>query len=296
MKKYFYKILTGFMFLVSLMPFRVLYILSDILFFFVFYLVKYRRKVVQINLINSFPEKTSSERYEIEKKFYKHLLDLIFESVKTMTISPEQIQKRFILKNPEEITKYTDLGKSVIAVSGHYGNWEWGPLASANAFKSNVIVVYKPLSDKGFEKLLNKMRARFGAVMVPMKLTLRKIIEYKSKPSIIVLVGDQTPPREESKFFTKFLNQQTAIFLGVEKIAIKTNYPVIYFSISKIKRGYYECLLKPLVDIPELTAEHEITNIHTQELENIIRSKPEFWLWSHKRWKFTPENLIPKHD
>jgi KDO2-lipid IV(A) lauroyltransferase len=252
--------------------------------------------VVQLNLLKSFPEKTNDERYEIEKRFYKHLLDLIFESIKTMTISRGQIQKRFVIKNLEQITKYTDSGQSVIAVSGHYGNWEWGPLASANALKSKVLVVYKPLTNKRFGDLLNNMRARFGAIMIPMKQTLRKIIDYKSVPSLIVLVGDQTPPREESQYFTSFLNQQTAIFLGVEKIAIKTNYPVIYFNINKIKRGYYECLIKPLVDIPESTIEHEITNIHTQELENIIRNKPEYWLWSHKRWKFSPENLRFNHD
>lgn len=284
------------MFLVSLMPFRVLYILSDILFFFVFYLVKYRRKIVQLNLINSFPEKTAIERYQIEKKFYSHLLDLIFESVKTMTISPEQIKKRFIFKNLSEISKYLDSGRSVIAVSGHYGNWEWGPLAAAYVLKSKVLVVYKPLTNKRFENLLNRMRSRFGAVMVPMKQTLRKIIEHKSQPAVIVLVGDQTPPREESHYFTNFLNQQTAIFLGVEKIALKTNYPVIYFTISKSKRGYYECFVKLLVDIPESTKEFDITKIHTQELENIIRTKPEYWLWSHKRWKFTAENLIAKYD
>ena len=296
MKIVFFRILTVFMFLVSILPFRVLYFLSDILFYPVFYLVKYRRKVVQLNLLKSFPEKTNDERYEIEKRFYKHLLDLIFESIKTMTISRGQIQKRFVIKNLEQITKYTDSGQSVIAVSGHYGNWEWGPLASANALKSKVLVVYKPLTNKRFGDLLNNMRARFGAIMIPMKQTLRKIIDYKSVPSLIVLVGDQTPPREESQYFTSFLNQQTAIFLGVEKIAIKTNYPVIYFNINKIKRGYYECLIKPLVDIPESTIEHEITNIHTQELENIIRNKPEYWLWSHKRWKFSPENLRFNHD
>jgi KDO2-lipid IV(A) lauroyltransferase len=296
MKIVFFRILTVFMFLVSLLPFRVLYFLSDILFYPVFYLVKYRRKVVQINLFKSFPEKTIDERYEVEKRFYKHLLDLIFESIKTLTISRAQIQKRFIFKNLEQITKYTDSGRSVIVVSGHYGNWEWGPLASANALKSKVLVVYKPLTNKRFEDFLNGMRARFGAIMIPMKQTLRKVIEYKSTPSLIVLVGDQTPPREESQYFTSFLNQQTAIFLGIEKIAIRTNYPVFYFNINKIKRGYYECLLKPLVDIPESTREHEITNIHTQELENIIRIKPEYWLWSHKRWKFSPDNLRSNHD
>lgn len=296
MKIIYSKILTVLMFLVSILPFWLLYFISDLLFYPVFYLFKYRRKVVAKNLLNSFPEKSEFELYQIEKKFYRHLLDLILESIKTMTISRKEIQKRFIIKNPELITKYTEKGQSVIAVSGHYGNWEWGTLGSALKFQSDFIVVYKPLSNKLFEVLLNKMRARFGAIMVPMKLTLRKIIEHKSKPSIIVLVGDQTPPREESHYFTKFLNQETAIFLGVEKIALKTNYPVIYFHINKIKRGYYECLLKSLVEIPELTKEYEITNIHTQELENIIRIKPEYWLWSHKRWKFSPEKLNVKHD
>jgi len=290
MKKVGLKLVNVLMFLVSILPFRVLYFLSDLLFYLIFYLVKYRRTVVQTNLLKSFPDKSKTERYVIEKRFYKHLLDLIFESIKTMSISREQIQKRFVIKNPEVITNYTDSGQSVIAVSGHYGNWEWGTLAFANALNSNVLIVYKPLSNKGFEHLLNRMRARFGAILVPMKQTLRKVIEYKSQTSIVFLVGDQTPPREESNYFTRFLNQQTAIFLGIEKIALKTNYPIIYFDISKIKRGYYECTFKLSVDLPETKEKYEITNIHTQELEIIIRNKPEYWLWSHRRWKFSPEN------
>lgn len=290
MKKVGLKLVNVLMFLVSILPFRVLYFLSDFLFYLIFYLVKYRRTVVHTNLLKSFPDKSKIERYEIEKRFYKHLLDLIFESIKTMSISREQIQKRFVIKNPEVITNYTDSGQSVIAVSGHYGNWEWGSLAFANSLNSNVLIVYKPLSNKGFEHILNRMRARFGSILVPMKQTLRKVIEYKSQTSIVFLVGDQTPPREESNYFTRFLNQQTAVFLGIEKIALKTNYPIIYFNISKVKRGYYECTYKLLVDLPETKEKYEITNIHTQELENIIRNKPEYWLWSHRRWKFSPEN------
>jgi KDO2-lipid IV(A) lauroyltransferase len=252
--------------------------------------------VVQQNLKNSFPEKSESERFEIEKKFYKHLSDLIFESIKTMSISPETMKKRFVFSNLSELIKYFDQGKSVIAVSGHYGNWEWGPLAAAYELKEKVLVVYKPLSDKRFEKLINSMRSRFGAVMVPMKNTLRKIIDHKDQPHVLVLVGDQTPPREESHYFTNFLNQSTAIFLGVEKIAVRTNDPVIYFSINKIKRGYYECSIKHLVEAPDQTSEFEITNIHTQQLENIILKNPEYWLWSHKRWKFSPDNLKVYND
>ena len=291
-----FKIISIFLYLLSLLPFRLLYLLSDILYLVIYYVFKYRRKVVEQNLLNSFPEKTIDERRKIEKKFYRHLCDLIFESLKTMTISPETMGKRFVFTNLPELTNYFDAGKSVIAVSGHYGNWEWGPLAAANILREKVLVVYKPLSDKRFEKLINKMRSRFGAVMVPMKHTLRKIIEHKGKPHVLVLVGDQTPPREESHYFTNFLNQPTAIFLGIEKIALRTNDPVIYFSINKIKRGYYECSIKHLVEAPDQTQEFEITNIHTKQLDTIIRNNPEYWLWSHKRWKFSPDNLKAHHD
>jgi KDO2-lipid IV(A) lauroyltransferase len=292
----FFKIISVLLYLISLLPFRMLYLLSDILYLLLFHVVKYRRKVVKQNLKNSFPEKSVADRLEIEKRFYKHLSDLIFESIKTISISPKSLKKRFVFSNLTELTKYFEKGKSVIAVSGHYGNWEWGPLATAYELKEKVLVVYKPLSDNRFEKLINTMRSRFGAILVPMKHTLRKIIEYNSEPHVLVLIGDQTPPREESHYFINFLNQPTAIFLGVEKIAVRTNKPVIYFSINKIKRGYYECLIKPLVEVPNQTKEFEITNIHTQELENIIRNNPEYWLWSHKRWKFSPDNLKAHHD
>ena len=292
----FFKIISVLLFLLSLLPFWILYLFSDILYFLLFHIIKYRRKVVELNLKNSFPEKTVADRLDIEKKFYKHLSDLILESIKTLSISPKSMKKRFVFSNLNELTKYFEQGKSVIAVSGHYGNWEWGPLATAYELKEKVLVVYKPLSDKRFDNLINKMRSRFGAILVPMKHTLRKIIEYNTQPHVLVLVGDQTPPREESQYFINFLNQPTAIFLGVEKIAVRTNKPVIYFSINKTKRGYYECLIKPLVEIPDQTKEYEITNIHTQVLENIIRKNPEYWLWSHKRWKFSPDNLKAHHD
>ncbi len=291
MKRITYGITAFVLYLISLLPFPVLYLLSDILYVFLYYIFKYRRKVVLINLLNSFPEKSKTEIDEVEKRFYRHLADLMLESVKTISISANEIKKRIVFKNLEILTKYLKHGRSVIAVSGHYGNWEWGPVATGLELKEKVLVVYKPLSDKRFERLMNTMRSRFGSIMVPMKLTMRKVIEYKNEPNVLVLVGDQTPTREESQYFTKFLNQQTAVFLGVEKIALKTNNPIVYFSINKTKRGYYECVVKSLIDSPELTSEHEITNLHIGELEKNIRFKPEYWLWSHKRWKFSPEIL-----
>ena len=291
MNRVTYRITASTLYLISLLPFPVLYFFSDILYILLYYILKYRRKVVSNNLLNSFPEKTKSELELIEKRFYRYLADLMLESVKTISISANEIKKRFVFKNLDLLTKHLQNGRSVIAVSGHYGNWEWGPVAIGLELKEKVLVVYKPLSDKRFEGLMNSMRSRFGSVMVPMKLTLRKVIEYKNEPNVLVLVGDQTPTREESQYFTKFLNQQTAVFLGVEKIALKLNNPIVYFSINRIKRGYYECVVKSLIDNPEHTKEHEITDAHTKELEKNIRFQPEYWLWSHKRWKFSPENL-----
>jgi len=286
-----YRFTAFILYLLSLLPFPVLYFLSDILYGFLFYVFKYRRKVVFNNLLNSFPEKSKSDIELIEKRFYRYLADLMLESIKTLTISAEEIKKRFVFKNIEILNKHLQNGKSVIAVSGHYGNWEWGPVATGLEINEKVLVVYKPLSDKRFEGLMNSMRSRFGSIMVPMKLTLRKVIEYKNDPIVLVLVGDQTPAREESQYFTTFLNQQTAVFLGVEKIALMLNNPIVYFSINRIKRGYYECVFKSLIENPVHTKDHEITEAHIKELEKNIRLHPEFWLWSHKRWKFSSSNL-----
>jgi len=291
MNRVTFRITSALLSLISFLPFPVLYFLSDILYLFLYYIIKYRRIVVSENLLNSFPEKSKSELRQIEKRFYRYLADLILESVKTISISAIEIKKRFVFKNLELLTNYLQNGRSVIAVTGHYGNWEWGPVAIGLELKEKVLVVYKPLSDKLFEGLMNSMRTRFGTIMVPMKQTLRKVVEFKNEPHVLVLVGDQTPSREESEYFTSFFNQQTAVFLGVEKIALKTNNPIIYFSINRLKRGYYECLVKSLIDNPEQTKEYEITNSHIRELEKNIRFQPEYWLWSHKRWKFSPENI-----
>lgn len=291
MNKFFFSIIRALFYLISLLPFSVLYLLSDLLYLILFYGVKYRRKVVQENLANSFPERSLFERQAIEKKYYKYLADLIVESVKMYSMSREEMLKRFKYVNFEVVDKYFRDNRAVIAVTAHYGNWEWGSPSLSLVNPTPSLVVYKPQTNKLFENLINRMRSKFGSIMVPMKLTLRKVLEYKGKPSMLVLVGDQTPPREESQFFAPFLNQPTAIFLGIEKIAKLANTPVVYFHIDRVKRGYYEATLKTLFENPKETTDHEITLAHTRELEQIIQKKPELWLWSHKRWKFKPEDL-----
>lgn len=291
MNRLLFRLIALLLKLISLLPFWILYLISDILFVFLYYLFKYRRQVVQANLANAFPEKSVKERAAIERRYFVFLADMIVESVKSISITKQELKQRYQFENLTEITKHLEKGRSVIAVSGHYGNWEWGPLSIPSQLSEDVLVVYKPLSDKKFDTKINSIRSRFGALMVPMKMTLRKLTEYKTKPHVLVLVGDQTPAYEESQYFTSFLNQPTAVFLGVEKIAVRSNYAVIYFSINRIKRGYYKSIVKPLVEFPKETSEYEITQAHTRELEDLIREKPEYWLWSHRRWKFKPEDF-----
>jgi KDO2-lipid IV(A) lauroyltransferase len=290
-KKGLFRLATSFLYLISLLPFSLLYVLSDILFVVLYHIVSYRRKVVQQNLANAFPEKSREERAGIERKYYRFLSDMILESIKMLSISPANLQKRFRFNNISELTQYFTKGKSVIAVTGHYGNWEWGTLITPLTFPEAVLVVYKPLADKNFGDLINRMRSRFGSIMVAMKLTMRKVIEFKKQKYALVLVGDQTPSGAEIEYFTTFLNQPTFVFLGIEKIAKVTGNPIVYFTITPYRRGYYECDIKTLVENPGETTEYEITEMHTGELENVIRARPEFWLWSHRRWKFKPEDI-----
>ncbi len=246
---------------------------------------------MRTNLQNAFPEKSEMERAEIEKKFYRFLTDLILETIKMLSISTESIKKRFKLINAEIMQEHFNAGRSVLLVSGHYGNWEWSTIGLPLGFKEPLLVIYKPLSDKNFQKMFNSMRSKTGGVLVSMKQTLKKIIEFKGQIYFAGFASDQTPPQGESKHFTNFLNQPTSVFLGVEKIAKLTNNTIIFGHFDRVKRGYYTCTFKTLFTKPKDTKEFEITERHTRELEQIIQKKPELWLWSHKRWKFKPEDV-----
>ncbi len=290
-KKGLFYIASFFLYLVALLPFPLLYLLADGVYFLLYYVFGYRRKVVQQNLANSFPKKSTSELKAIGKKYFHFLADLILESLKMQTISASEMKKRFVFTNPEEIQRHFDNGKSILVATGHYGNWEWGTHAISISFREKILIVYKPLSDVHFGQWLNNMRARFGAILVPMKLTLRKIIEHKNDIFLAVFVSDQTPARTDAQHFIPFLNQPTAVFLGIEKIAKMTNNPVVYCNIDRYKRGHYRATFKTLSEEPVTEPEFELTRMHTAELEKVIEQKPETWLWSHKRWKFKPEDI-----
>lgn len=277
-----------FLYLVSLLPFWLLYIISDFLFLVLYYVIGYRRKVVQENLQNSFPEKSAAERTVIEKKYFEYLADLIVETIKLISISKEELQRRLVCTNPEVVANYQAAGKSVTAVAGHYCNWEWA--GSEFSIDTRLFVIYKPLSSKVFDDFFIKVRTRFGAVAVAMKQTLRTMVAHKNEFTVTVFAGDQTPVREQKNYFTQFLNQPTAVFQGIEKIAKMIDSAVIFYDMKRVKRGYYTYTIVPLVENSKESAEHEITEAHVKYLEEMIKREPQYWLWSHRRWKFKPED------
>lgn len=289
MRKAFSRLATVFLYLVSLLPFPVLYVLADALFIILFYGIKYRRKVVHDNLLNAFPERTEAERNDIERKFYHHLADLFVETVKLASISADEVHRRFKVINPELFENFYNRGKSLLGVVGHYGNWEMAALSGSLVTKRKNLIIYKPLHNAVFDAFFKQVRSRFGAVLVPMKLVLRKVAEYRNEPTLTLFAGDQTPVQHEAHYFTNFLNQPTAMFLGVEKMAHLTGYPVCFCDIRKIKRGFYTCKFIVLEESPKNTAEYEITEKHVRYLENVIHEEPQYWLWSHRRWKFKPQ-------
>ena len=280
-----------FLYLLSLMPFWFLYLVSDLLFLLIYYIIGYRRKVVEQNLANAFPQKSIEERKDIERKFYHHFCDIVVETVKTISISPQQLAKRVTQANPELVNKLLDTDRKLVGVAGHYCNWELLALAITSIVNKKFMIIYKPLSNSIFDRFFIRTRSRFKGIPVAMKLVLRKMVELKNEPFMTVLLGDQTPTRHESTYFTTFLNQPTPVFLGVEKMAKSFNTLVYFCDMRKVKRGYYTYTVVPLVEEPSKTASYEITKAHVKYLEKVINEQPEYWLWSHRRWKFRPEDI-----
>ncbi|WP_437918356.1 lysophospholipid acyltransferase family protein [Sphingobacterium sp. LRF_L2] len=280
------KSIATLLYIVSLLPYWLLYSISDLLYILLFYGFKYRKKVVYSNLTNSFPHKTTDEIHELAKKFYKFFPDLLVEAVKMRTIRAEEVVKRIELINEEEVLRHFAQGKGVIGVTAHYGNWELGIHRLSLMTNYPRLVIYKPLNNKDFNDVYNSLRCRFGATMVPMKQILRHIVRLKGTPHISMFVADQTPTYQDSDYFMEFLNQDTLVYTGTGRIAKMTNNPVVYCHIGrKKKRGYYFCKFTTLVEDPSVFKEHEITELHNRFTEEMIKIQPEYWLWSHKRWK-----------
>jgi KDO2-lipid IV(A) lauroyltransferase len=279
----------------SRLPFNVLYLLSDLFYVVVFKFIGYRKKVVYNNLKSAFPKKSEKERKQIADKFFRFLSDLIFESLKSFSLTAEELKKRVIVENVEVLYKYLEQNQSLIFVLGHYGNWEFAQLRYSLQDKRHKFNgIYKKIKNPEVEKFMFKSRSRFGTSLIETKNAYKVTDEefYKKIPTITALIGDQAAPPDKG-YWTTFLNQDTSVFLGCENMSIKYNMPVVYVQLHVISRGFYKMSFETIVENPRDTMPGYITDSHTKYLESIILQKPEFWLWSHKRWKHKrPQNTI----
>ncbi|MBX7093581.1 MAG: lysophospholipid acyltransferase family protein [Flavobacteriales bacterium] len=274
------------LYLISLLPYPLFYGLCDGIFFLVYHVFGYRKQVVRTNLKNAFPEKSEKERRKIERMYFRYLVDLMLETFKTLTISKKSALKK-CEATPEAVklfNEYHDKGQSVIIVMGHYGNWEWAGNTFSLSCKSPLYIIYHPLRNPYFDRLMYKMRTRFGNRLYPMKEAFKGMVANRKEVNVTAFIADQTPSPENA-YWTTFLHQDTPVFWGTERLACKLDYPIVYITIDRYKRGRYRIHAKKMIEKPSLTREGEISEMHTRLLEEDIRRRPEIWLWSHKRWK-----------
>ena len=283
--------------LVAVLPFWILYLKSDFLSFILFYVIKYRKKVVFENLHNAFPEKTAQEINQIARKYYRALADLIFETIKLGHLSKAQLMKRVKVNNADLLNELYNKQKSALLIMGHCGNWEWASPVITFFTKHTCYGMAKPLSDPFFERYMMSLRTKFNPdSIIHFKRFFRMMVENRKNISAYLMAGDQTPTKDEITYWTPFLNQETAVFLGAEKIAKALDIPIIFMDIQRIGRMRYEVTLSLITDKPKETSEFEITEKHVRLLENAIRLHPENWLWSHRRWKHKRTNINPNKD
>ena len=280
-----YLLYYGFIIPLSLLPFRVLYIISDGLYFLFYYVIRYRKEVVVTNIKNSFPTKTDEEIEFITKRFYAHFCDLVLESLKIFTISEKDAKKRMCFKNPELLNRFAQQHKSVIIMGGHSNNWEMLAVTVAGAMKHKAQAIYKPLSSLFFDKRMRATRGKFGLNMISTKKVKEYFEKEKGNLSATIFGIDQSPGNPEKCYWTTFLNQDTGVLFGAEKFAKEYNYAVVYGRINKESRGYYSFEFLDITDSPQQTNHGEITEKATRMIETDIIANPQYWLWTHKRWK-----------
>ncbi len=286
-----YYFLLPFIYGISILPFWLLHLLSDVMYFGVYHLFGYRRKVVENNLRNAFPEKTDKEIGQISRQFYHFLCDTILETFKELTISEKTLNKRLTYEGFEEINAFHDKGQSTVLVMGHFGNWELGGLGISLNLKSYMDVIYHPLRNPYFDQLLYSIRTRFGMRLTPMKSVLRYLLQHREEITTTVFVGDQTPPPNQAHWI-RFLNQNIGVFPGTAKIAKKFSLPIFYASVVPKRRSSYTVKVELLIEQPQDMAEEQISLIHMRRLEQDIQQYPAYWLWSHRRWKHQlPEGM-----
>lgn len=306
MKKVLHAIFYVLLYGCALMPLWLLYRVADLAFLLLYYVVRYRRKVVDKNLSESFPEKSESERKAIARKFYRNFADYIFETIKLLHISDRQICKRMTFENVDLIDRYAADGRSVAVYFSHCGNWEWAPSITLHtSLKPNEGIVfgqvYRPLRDKWTDRLMLKIRSRFGSLSFPKSTVFRDIIRVcrsTGLPAVVGFMSDQRPSHGDLIHVVNFLNHPTAFITGTETLARKLNMGVVYWDMYKPSRGHYHIVTRDITGDIASRPTFSVTDQYAELLQTTILRDPSLWLWTHKRWKRPvtfEDNESPRH-
>lgn len=281
-----YILIYPFLWLISILPFRLLYAFSDFLYFFIYRVFGYRTNTVKKNLNLVFPDKSESEKKRITKTFYHHLCDMILESIKSMTISEAEMRKRFVFTNVDEIHKLEKIDKSIVLMSSHYGSWEWIFILQ-KYISHKGYAVYKRLANKYFDKLAKRIRAKYNSYLITTKETIPVLTEAKNNNKLTIngFLSDQSPKVGKAYHWNEFMGIKVPIHTGAEMIAKKLDMAVVFYKVKKVKRGYYETTFKTLSVNPNEFENYTITDKFMKLVEEQIYEAPEYYLWTHKRWK-----------
>lgn len=275
-----------FIWLLSILPMRVLYLFSDLFYGLFYYIIGYRKEVVLENLTLAFPEKDLDELKEIRKKFFRHFTDLLFESIKIISISKKEMSKRYKFTNPELIQELNNNDKSILLLATHYANWEY--LSSLSLIKDlNFYGSYAKIRNRHFEKMIIRMRSKFGMTCVKSKNTVKNIVrnQREKNQGVYLLISDQSPHHGKMHYWSEFMGVTVPVLNGAELLAKKFDFAVVNINTTKVKRGYYKSEFTLVVDSSQQSKEVEITESYLRLIEKHIQKEPEYYLWSHKRFK-----------
>ena len=285
-------IILGIIYLISLLPLWFLYRISDLSYVILSKVFKYRIHITRKNLKAGLPNLSEGELLRIEKQFYRHLGDVLVETIKSFSISKNELLRRMKIENAEILDKHLRAGKSLIAVTGHYGNWEWAAMSLALQVNYPAYGLYLPLKNKVFNASMVRSRSRFGVRLVAVKELADKMEQLKNETCIWGFIVDQSPAKPDRAHWIEFLHQDTAVATGTDRYARQYNLGVVFGRINKVKRGYYTLKYEEVCIDSNGTEEGQISKKHSEILENVIRYEPAYWLWTHKRWKHRkPERL-----
>lgn len=291
MKLLAYLIAYPFLWLISRMPFRMLYAFSDMVFILIYYIIRYRRKTVQNNLKIALPHLSETEHKRIEKEFYKHMCDMFLEMIKTLSITAEEMDKRFQFTNIEVVHEFEKKQKSIILMYSHYASWEWS-IALGRHISFKGYGIYKKIQNPYFDKLVRDIRSKFDATLINTKSTIKEVTQNQEK-GILGLYGfisDQTPRPQKTHYWEEFMGKVVPIHTGGEMLAKKLNMSTVFMKVEKVKRGHYQATFIPITDNPREIPDYQVTYRFIKEVEKQILEKPEYYFWTHKRWKHSKKD------